>query len=155
MPSSQPPPQRKPPDAGLAGFARFLGRHPDAGVIDVVVDTSYIDGVLVPVLEVGAYNLHDGVSLGEAARMAYENEDDGFLYDELDLVDDADDIVITGFYPRWPNSTEAGDEALLAALRELVPAHADGAVRRTYLFHHVDAQPYINLLTGRPFAART
>ncbi|QDH71145.1 hypothetical protein [Marilutibacter alkalisoli] len=138
----------------LAGFARFLQRHPEAGVIDIVVDTTDHNGARVPVVATGAYRLGDGVSLAESARMAYENEDDGFLYDELELLDDADDIIVVGFYPRWPNSTAEGDAALMTALRGLVPAHTDGAVRRTYLFHHVDRQPYINLLTGKPFAVR-
>lgn len=148
MPSSRTPA----PDTLLSGLLRFIERHPEARIIDLVVDTSYLDGVLMPVLEVGAYGLRDGVSLSEAARMAYENGDDGFLYDELELLADAADIGIAQFYPRWPNAIEAGDEALLAALREQVPAHADGSPRKTYLFHHVDTQPYINLLTGRPFA---
>ncbi|KAB8198374.1 hypothetical protein [Marilutibacter maris] len=148
MPSSRTPA----PDTPLSNLLRFIERHPDARIIDLVVDTSYLDGVLMPVLEVGAYGLRDGVSLSEAARMAYENGDDGFLYDELELLADAADIGIAHFYPRWPNATEAGDEALLAALREQVPAHVDGVPRKTYLFHHVDTQPYINLLTGKPFA---
>lgn len=137
----------------LSVFARFIERHPEAAIIDMVVDTSYVDGVPTPVLEVGAYSLRDGVSLSEAARMAYENGDDGFLYDELELLADAADIAVAGFYPRWPNAVEDGDGALLAALREQVPPPAAGAVRKTYLFHHVDAQPYINLLTGKPFAS--
>ncbi|MCF7221435.1 hypothetical protein [Marilutibacter chinensis] len=149
MPSSRP----SVPDMLLSNFARFIERNPEATIIDVVVDTSYLEGVLTPVLEVGAYSLRDGVSLSEAARMAYENGDDGFLYDELELLADAADIGIADFYPRWPNEIEAGDEALLTALREKVPPPAAGSVRKTYLFHHVDAQPYINLLTGKPFAS--
>lgn len=148
MPSSRTPA----PDLSLSILARFIERHPEAGIIDMVVDTTYLDGVLVPVLETGAYSLRDGVSLSEAARMAYENGDDGFLYDELELVADAADIAVADYYPRWPNAIEAGDEALLAALRGQVPAPAAGTTRRTYLFHHVDVQPYINLLTGKPFA---
>ncbi len=136
----------------LSEFSRFLSKHPGAGVIDAVVDTTRENGVVVPVLGIGLYRAGNGASLAEAARMAYDNEDDGFFYDELDLVDDCDDMLVATFYPRWPHDREAGDQALMHALCELVPKPAEGAPRKTYLFHHVDSQPYFNLLTGKPFA---
>jgi hypothetical protein len=139
----------------LSNFARFVSQFPDAAVIDAVIDTTSRDGVIVPILGIWAYAIRDGVSLGEVARLAYDNNDDGFFYDELDLLDEyEDDVEIAGFYPRWPHEVEVGDGALVQALCERVPKPVPGAARKTYLFHHVDRQPYINILTRKPFAVR-
>ncbi|MBB1087096.1 hypothetical protein H4F99_01185 [Lysobacter sp. SG-8] len=138
----------------LSEFTRFLSQSPEPGVVDIVVDSTERDGAAVPVLVIGLYRPADGTSIAEAARMAYDNGDDGFFYDELELTDDCEDVEVAEFYPRWPHERDKGDAALMHALCEAIPRPADGNVRRTYLFHHVDDQPYLNVLTGKPFALR-
>ncbi|KRG71515.1 hypothetical protein [Pseudoxanthomonas dokdonensis] len=132
-------------------IADLIRQQPESTLVDMVVDTTYRDGELVPFLGVYAYALNEGASLSEAARLAYDNEDDGFFYEQLELLDECE-ADIAAFYPQWPYAIEAGDTALLHALSEYIRQHPASGSRKTYLFHHVNAQPFVNVLTTKPFA---
>jgi len=139
--------------SGATGWVgRFLTSNRGAALFEFVIDTTTLGARPAPVLNLWAWQATpQKLAAGFAAAQA--NDDWGFFYDQLEeLQSDTFGIVCTDEYPDWPVDVDAGDRAVMRALRAELSA-AKGLRRGARaLFHHVDVWPGVDLLTGQPFS---